>query len=114
MAKTIRSMTQRNAVERWETQISNSEATPHAIWPLVKSVMKRDRPKAPTAIHGSSGFKFLALKKANAIADCLENRFTAHDLCEENRERRVEARVQALSETVRPCDVQKPINSLSN
>jgi hypothetical protein len=28
--------------------------------------------------------------------DCLENQFTSYDLCEENHERRVEARVQAL------------------
>jgi hypothetical protein len=36
--------------------------------------------------------------KANAIADCLENQFTPHDLFDENHERRVEARVQALLE----------------
>jgi hypothetical protein len=36
--------------------------------------------------------------KANSIAECLENQFTSHDLCDENHERRVEARVQALLE----------------
>jgi hypothetical protein len=50
----------------------------------------------------------------------LEIQFTPHDLCDENHERRVEARVQALLDTVdnnppqkiRPCDLQKLINSL--
>jgi hypothetical protein len=50
----------------------------------------------------------------------LENQFTHHDLCDENHERRVEARVQTLLEAVdnklperiRPCDLQKLINSL--
>jgi hypothetical protein len=43
------------------------------------------------------------------------NKFTPHNLCEENHERQVEARVQALLEVVdsdpperiRPCDLQK-------
>jgi hypothetical protein len=82
--------------------------------------LKRDGPKAPTAIHGSSGLKFHPLEKANAIADYLENLFTPHDLCEENHEWRVEARVQALLEAaddnplekIRPCDIQKLIRSL--
>jgi hypothetical protein len=82
--------------------------------------MKRDGPRAPTAIHGSSGLKFHPLQKANAIADCLEIQFAPHDLCDYNHERRVEARVQALLETVdnsppervRPCDIKKLIKSL--
>jgi hypothetical protein len=72
------------------------------------------------AIHGSSDLKFHPLEKANAIADYLEYLFTPHDLCDENHERRVDARVQALLETVddsppervRPCDVQKIIKAL--
>jgi hypothetical protein len=71
-------------------------------------------------IHGASGLKFHPSEKANAIADCLETQFTPHHLCDENHERRVEARVQALLETVdnnppqriRPCDLKKLINSL--
>jgi hypothetical protein len=59
-------------------------------------------------------------EKANAIADCLETRFTPHELCDENHERRAEARVPALLEDVdnsppqriRPCDLQKLIHSL--
>ncbi|PNF22596.1 hypothetical protein B7P43_G12673 [Cryptotermes secundus] len=79
-----------------------------------------DGPRAPTAIHGSSGLKFYPSEKANEIADCLETQFTPHDLCDKNHEERVEARVQALLEAVdenpplriRPCDVQKLIKSL--
>jgi hypothetical protein len=63
---------------------------------------------------------FLPLEKASVTADCLENHFSPHDLCEESHEWRVMARVQALPEAVedslpervRPCDVQKLINSL--
>jgi hypothetical protein len=42
---------------------------------------------------------FMVLQ-ASAIADCLEIQFTPHDLCNENHERRVEVKVQALLETV--------------
>jgi hypothetical protein len=60
------------------------------------------------------------LEKANVTADCLKSQFLPHDLCKENYERQVVARVQTLSEDVddsppervRPCDVQKLINSL--
>jgi hypothetical protein len=65
-------MTRKNAFERWETKISNAEVTPQAIWPIAKSLLKRDGPRAPTVIHGASGLKFLPSEKANAIADCLE------------------------------------------
>jgi hypothetical protein len=113
-------MTRKKALERWETKISNAELTPQAIWPIAKSLLKRDRPRAPNAIHGASGLKFHPSEKANAIANCLETQFVPHDLCDENHERRVDAKVQALLETVenkhtqriRPCDVQKFIMSL--
>jgi hypothetical protein len=39
---------------------------------FAKSLLKRNGPKAPTAIHGSSGLKFYPLEKANAIADYLD------------------------------------------
>jgi hypothetical protein len=68
--------------------------------------LKRDGPRAPTAIHGPLGLKFLPLDKANAIAYCMENQFTPHDLYDENHDWRLEARVQAL------LDLQKLINSL--
>jgi hypothetical protein len=92
------------------------------MWPIAKSLLKRYAPRAPTTIHGFSGLKFHPSEKANAIVDCLENQFTPHDLCDENREWRVEARVLALLKTVdsspphkiRPCDLQKLINSLKS
>jgi hypothetical protein len=89
-------LTRRKALERWETKIANSEVTPQTIGPIAKSVMKRDGPKAPTAIRGPLGFIFHPLEKANAITDCLEKQFTSHELCDEKHKRRVEARVQAL------------------
>jgi hypothetical protein len=112
--KSIRRMT------RWVTKISNTKVIPQAIWPIAKSPLKRDGPRAPTAIHGPSGLKFHPSEKANAIADCLKNQFTHHDLCDENHERRVEVSVQTLLEAVdnkpperiRPCDLQKLISFL--
>jgi hypothetical protein len=72
------------SLERWETKIANTEVTPQAIWPIAKSLMKKDGPKAPTAIHGPFGLTFHPSKKANTTADCLEIQFTPHDLCDEN------------------------------
>jgi hypothetical protein len=43
---------------------------------------------------------FHPLEKAIAIADCLENQFTLHDLCDENHKRQVEATVRTLLEPV--------------
>jgi hypothetical protein len=82
--------------------------------------MRRDRPKAPAAIHSPLALKFLPLEEPNVIADWLENHFSPHDLYEENHEQQTLARVQALSEAVddnppervRPRDAQKLINSL--
>jgi hypothetical protein len=91
-------MTRKKALEWWETKISNTEVTPQAIWPIAKSLLKIDGPGAPTAIHGPSGLKFHPSEKANTFADCLKNQFTYHDLCDENHERQVEARVQTLLE----------------
>jgi hypothetical protein len=100
ITKQIRRMTLKKAHERWETKMSNSEITPQSIWPIAKSLLKRDGPRAPTAIHGPLGITFLTLDKANAIADCFENPFTPHDLCDKNHEWWVETRVQALLEAV--------------
>jgi hypothetical protein len=96
---------------------SNTEITPQAIWPIAKPLSNRDAPMAPA---GLLGLKYHPVDKANEIVDCLINRLTQHDLCEENYERRVEARVQALLEAadsdplerIRPCDLQKLLNSL--
>jgi hypothetical protein len=113
-------MIRKKTLEQWEKKLENTELTPQAIWPIAKSLDNRDGPRAPTAIHGLLGLKYHPEDKANAIADCLENQFTLHDLCEENHEQRVEARVQALLEAahnnpphrIRPCDLQKVLNSL--
>jgi len=75
------------AFERWETKIINREVTPQAIWRTAKSLMKRNGPKTPTAIHGPSGLKFLPPEKARVTTDCLGNQFTPHDLCDEHHER---------------------------
>jgi hypothetical protein len=48
--------------------------------------MKRDETKAPFAIHGPLGITYHLKKKANVIADCLENHFRYHDLCDKNHE----------------------------
>jgi hypothetical protein len=113
-------MTRRNVVERWKTKVGNCEVTPLVLWPIAKSLIERDERNAPTAVHDSLGIIYHRNEKADVIADCLENQFTSHDLCDENRERRVETRVQALIASVegtpmgkvRPCDVHKLLNSL--
>jgi hypothetical protein len=64
--------------------MGNAEVTLQAIWPIAKSHLKRDGPRAPASIHGASGHKFLPSGKANAIADCLEIQFTPQELCDEN------------------------------
>jgi hypothetical protein len=100
--------------------VGNCKVTSRAIWPIARALLNRDAPKAPTAVHGYSGLKLRPYEKANAIADCLENQFTHHDLCDERHERRVENKVQdiletedtAPSEKVRPCDVEKFIKTL--
>jgi hypothetical protein len=74
----------------------------------------------PTAIHGPFGLTFHPLEKAITTAVCLENQFKPHDLCHENHKQQMEARVQTLlkavdnnsSERIRPCDIQKLVNSL--
>jgi hypothetical protein len=98
VSKSIRRITRKKALERRETKLANTELTPPAIWPIAKSFTHRDGPRAPTAIHGLLGLKYHLVDKANATADCLENQFTPHELCEEDYERRVETRVQALLE----------------
>jgi hypothetical protein len=91
-------LTRKRALEQWDSKLANPEVTPQAIWPIAKSLSNRDGPRAPTVIYGPLGPKFQPADKANAIADCLEKQFTPHKLCDENRERQVEAIVQALLE----------------
>jgi hypothetical protein len=80
VTNTIRRMTRKKAMERWDRRVGNCEVTPRDIWPIARALLNRDAPKAPTAIHGYSGLKFRPYEKANAIVDCLESRFTHHDL----------------------------------
>jgi hypothetical protein len=103
-------VTRRKEIEQWETKVGNCEVTLQVLWPIPKFLLKRDRPKAPTA--GPLGITYHLNEKANVIADYLENWFTSHDLCDENHERQVETAVQALFASVddtrlgkvRPCD----------
>jgi hypothetical protein len=74
-------MVQKRTFERWETKLANCEVRAQAIWPIPKSFTKSGGPKAPSAIHGPSGPLFYPTNKAIAIAHCLENQFTAHNLC---------------------------------
>jgi hypothetical protein len=74
--------------------------SPQAIWPIAKSLMKRDGPNKPTAIHGPFGLIFEPLEEANEIADCLENQFTLHSLCDETHKYQVEATVRTLLEAI--------------
>jgi hypothetical protein len=103
VSKAIRRMIRKKALEQWESKLANTELTPQAIWP--KSLTNRDGPRAPTVIHDLLGLKYHPVDKANAIADCLENQFTPHDLCDENHERRVEAESQLCSklQIMTPC-----------
>jgi hypothetical protein len=91
-------VTHRKALERWETTIGNCEVTPQVIWPIVKSLIKRDGPKAPTAVHGPLGLNYQPLEKATRALDHLEHQFAPHDLCDKKHKGLVEARVQALLE----------------
>jgi hypothetical protein len=51
--KAIRQMTRKRALKLWETKLANTELTPQAIWPIVKSLLTyRDELRAQTVIHG--------------------------------------------------------------
>jgi hypothetical protein len=103
------------ALERWETKLANCEVTPQAVWPIAKSHSKIDIPKASSAIHGPLGPIFYPINKANIIADCSENLFRVHDLCDCDHRQHVEAEVEALLAIIdedilvnfRPYDVSK-------
>jgi hypothetical protein len=69
-------MTGMKALEWWKTKVGSCEVTPQALWPIEKSLMKSD-----------DRITYQENEKANVIADCLENQFTSHDLCDENHAR---------------------------
>jgi hypothetical protein len=118
VTKTIRRMTRRKALERWETKISNCEVIPQATWPTENSLMKRDGPMAPTVIHGLSSFKFLPVEKANATAVWKIGSHHTTCVTEAMKSRwRLMTKLCSKLRTippqkVRPCDVQKIICSL--
>jgi hypothetical protein len=76
-------MTCRKALKWWETKVENCEVTPQALWPTSKLLMKRDKAKA---VHGHLGLTYQLNDKANVTANCLENQFTFHDLCDKYHE----------------------------
>jgi hypothetical protein len=80
VTKTIRQMTHTKTFEQLETKVGNCDVTPKALWHTVNSLTERDGPMAPTAVHGPLGITYHMNKRANVIADCLENQFTSHDL----------------------------------
>jgi hypothetical protein len=64
-------MTRRKTLKRWEIEVGNCAVTPHALWLIAKSLMKRDGPTAPTAVHGPLGITYHSNKKPNVISsDC--------------------------------------------
>jgi hypothetical protein len=71
-----------------------SGVTHQDIWSIAKIRMKRSGPKTSTPIYGPTTRGYYA------ISNCLENQFIRQDMCDENHERRVEARVWVLLETV--------------
>jgi hypothetical protein len=66
--KTIRKINLRKELERRETKIGNYTSAPQTIWPITKSLMKRDGSKAPTSIHGPSSPKYHPLEKSKTIS----------------------------------------------
>jgi hypothetical protein len=53
-----------------------------------------------SAIHGLLGPIFHPNDKANMIANCLQNQFRSHELCDYDHRQYVEAKVEALLATV--------------
>jgi hypothetical protein len=93
-------MVLKKALERWETKLANCEVTPQAIRPIAKSLTKRGGLQAPSAIHGPLGSLFYPIDKAKAIADCLENQFTAHNFCDCDHRQKVKTTAKALLATI--------------
>jgi hypothetical protein len=93
-------MIRQTAPERGETKLGNWKVAPQTIWPVAESLSKRVGPKASSSIHGPIGPALYPIDKANTIADCLENQFRAHDLCDCDHSRHVEAQVETPLATV--------------
>jgi hypothetical protein len=114
VTQNIRRMVWKRALERWETKLVNCEVTPQTIWPIAKSLTKRGGQKAPSAIYGPIGPIFYPVDKANIIAVCLENQFTAHDLCDCDHKQHVKGKVEALLATINEeiLLISDPVRSL--
>jgi hypothetical protein len=70
-------------------------------WQIAKSHLKRyGLLQKPSSIHGLLGPICYTVDKANIIADCLQNQFTAHDLCDCNYRRHVEALLATIEEDI--------------
>jgi hypothetical protein len=54
VTKSVRRMTPKNVLEGWETNIGNTKGPLQAFWLIAKSLLKRDGPRASTAIYGPS------------------------------------------------------------
>jgi hypothetical protein len=66
-------------------------------WQIAKSHLKRyGLQEKPSPVHGLLGPIYYPVDKANIIADCLQNQFTAHDLRDCDYSRHVKAQVEAL------------------
>jgi recombination DNA repair RAD52 pathway protein len=109
-------MARKKALRGWETKLGNCEVTPQALWPIAKSLMERNRPKTPTAVHVPLGIKYHPNEKVKVIADYLETLFTSHNQWDENNERQVETRVASVDDTamrkIGHCDIHKLRNTL--
>jgi hypothetical protein len=73
-------MARRKALEPLETKVRKCDVTPQALWPVAKSLMKKEWTKALVAVHEPLGITYHLNEKANVIVDCLENQFTTHNL----------------------------------
>jgi hypothetical protein len=115
VVKSIRRLTRRKSHQRWENKIKN--------WGHISRYMAYcEVPYEEGWTKGTNCNSWSIRPKISSAAEsqnncCLENQFAPHDLCEYNHERRVEARVQALLETVDKgppwkSDFKKLINSL--
>jgi hypothetical protein len=61
-------MTRKKALERWDTKVENFEVTSQAMWPIAKSFMKTEGPKAPTTLPGPLGITYHPKEKASLNA----------------------------------------------
>jgi hypothetical protein len=60
-------MTRKKELEQWETKIGNVEVTPQAIWPIMKSLVKRDGPRAQLLFMVLQAQNFIRLRKPTQL-----------------------------------------------